>query len=87
MVVQGAGSLGSWLPVLFLAAQCLAWTERGIVLSAGCVRNAHGLRAWESVPGSSRGSEGQRGQAGSLLEEEDGQSLPDNSVLGTPEAP
>lgn len=33
-----------------------------------------------SVPGSSRGSEGKRGQAGSLLEEEDGQSLPNSAV-------
>lgn len=45
VVVQGAGSLGSWSPVLFLEFQCLGWTERGIVPASGYVRTAHGPRA------------------------------------------
>lgn len=45
VVVQGAGSLGSWSPVLFLEFQCLVWTEGGIVPAAGYVRPADGPRA------------------------------------------
>lgn len=57
---QGAGSLGSWSPVLFLEFQCLAWTEQGIVLVAGYVRTAcTWSEGWVSlylaVPGALRG--------------------------------
>lgn len=87
VVVQGAGSLGSWLAVLFLASPCLAWTEQGFVSTGGYVRTAHDQRAVNPYLTAPRAVNGQRGQAESLLEEEHGQSLPGSSVMGTPEGP
>lgn len=32
VIMQGAGSLSSWSPMLFLASQCLAWTAEALFL-------------------------------------------------------